>query len=171
MAMLPLTCSAHVLKIGEPLPHVAIAETGIAVLEGESVRYQPWNIAELTKGQPHLVQSMAARPVAAEMSKAFTDQFDGSDIHVTKIVNADDAPFGAGMFISGSIEKTKLSNPAIDSVIDDDGEFVAAIQQDEANSLVILLDQSSNVVYFKEGAIGDKEAQKVKSLIAQLADK
>lgn len=159
-AMTSGIASAHVLEVGQPLPTAIVGEGGIATIVDGEVEFQEWSTDTLKDG---IILAMAGRPVSSKMaSDELKAKLNAAGVYT--VINSDDAPFGAGMFITGSIKEGKLATPSLNSVKDDDGELFAEWEL-ATESLALIAVKDGKVVFVQEGNITDAEGEKAISMI------
>lgn len=152
--------NAHIIEVGKPLPNVNVSEGGIAMITGGDIEYQEWSTDSITDG---IVIAQAARPVVQEMlTEDFMSKVKKMGGYV--IINADDAPFGAGMFIEKSISEGKLAIPKGNSIMDDDGEVLATWELEEESVAVIVV-KNSKVAYISEGALTANQESEILGMV------
>nr|WP_255724933.1 YtfJ family protein [Photobacterium sp. OFAV2-7] len=159
--------SAASFSAGDALPVTAIDAGGIAVIKGDDVEFKAWSTSDI---MPGVVFAQAARPEANELiSPEFKAKIEGmKNIKVYSIVNADDAPFGAGMFIEGAIKEGKLAKPVVEAIIDEDGEIFENWELEESSLAVIVMGADGKVAYVSEGKVGSSEEAKILEAISAL---
>lgn len=154
--------NAHILEEGQTLPSVTVDSSGIATLMNGAVEYKEWSTDEFKNG---VIIAQAARPVAAEMlPEGFADKVKASGEQGVVILNSDDAPFGAGMFISNVVEEGKIAAPKSQTVVDEDGVVAEEWELEEASSIVIAV-QDGKVAFINEGELSPEQASKALSFI------
>ncbi|MGF1760957.1 YtfJ family protein [Photobacterium sagamiensis] len=161
-ALIPTIASAHNIEVGKVLPAATVSEGGIASVSGDDVDFNKWNTAQLPTSGTTVIIAAAARPSANEMTpEDLNEKLENSkNIKYYKLVNGDDAPFGAGVFIKGAIKDGKVAKPNVETVLDDNGEvFYEWDLQPESSAVVVLKD--GKVAYVHEGTITDAEKSEV----------
>lgn len=160
------TAHAHTIEVGKALPNINITDGGLASITGEDVSFSEWSISDISNTGTAVIIASAARPKASDLTPVdLVESLESNkDIKLYKIVNSDDAPFGAGMFIKGAIKKGKIAKPSVESVLDEDGEVFSEWElQEESSTIVVLKD--GKVAYVHEGLVTDNEKSKVMSLM------
>ena len=157
--------SANTIELGKALPNVDIVAGGITSVSGDDVSFSKWSVSDLPTAGTTVIIASAARPAANEMTPADLIEYleTNSSIKLYKVVNSDDAPFGAGMFIEGAIKDGKLAKPQTEVVLDEDGDLFSEWELEEEGSLIVVL-KRGKVVYSHEGIVGSAEKAKVMSL-------
>ncbi|MGF1760117.1 hypothetical protein L4D76_19710 [Photobacterium sagamiensis] len=165
LAFLPSIASAHNVEVGKALPSATVSEGGIASLSGGEVNFAEWSADQIPSTGTVVIIASAARPAASEMTPA--DLIESLEINKSvklfKIINSDDAPFGAGMFIEGAVKDGKIENPSVEAVIDEDGELFYEWDLKPENSLIAVV-KNGKVAYAHEGVVGDAEKSEVLKL-------
>ena len=155
--------NAHTVSLGESLPSVSVEAGGIIDTNGD---FTEWSTDKIEKSGTVAIIASAARPEANEMTpeQLVKDLEGNKSIKLYKIVNSDDAPFGAGMFIEGAVKDGKVATPHVESVLDEDGEFFAEVAAEEASSLFIVL-KDGKVTYVHEGPVGATDEKAIREAI------
>jgi len=149
------------LAVGDTLPPLRVEDLGELQIEGESIRYAPWQSDALT-GKVQVVQYMAARLSAKSVNEPFTDRLRDSGIpfdryHMTTIVNLDDALFGTRGMVMGELEKNKKRYFRSSIVADARGLGLKAWGLASGTSAIILLGTDGRVHFFREGSMTQDE--------------
>jgi YtfJ family uncharacterized protein len=168
--LLALQC-AGVLAVapGDALPPVRIAESGELRLEGEQLRFAPWDTHALG-GKLQIIQYLAARKSSQDINRPFTDRLKASGIplehyHLTTIVNLDDAMFGTRGFVMSELERNKRRYFRSTIVADDGGIGRTAWGLAEKSSAIFVLDAEGRVLFFREGAMTEAEIEHVLDML------
>jgi len=166
---MPSLCFAHNIKLNHELPKVTINSHGELLLKDNDVVYEKWNTKQL-QGKVRVIQAIAGRSASKEMNaplmKAITAQnFDVKDYQTTTIINQDDAMWGTGGFVKSSAEDSKKEFSWSSLVLDEDGAAAKAWQLKQENSMIIIVDKSSKVIYVNEGALSTDEIKNAISTI------
>ncbi|MFD1804289.1 YtfJ family protein [Mixta tenebrionis] len=170
---LPFFAPAHNFVTGERVAPVGVAERGELLLhQGEPV-WRSWNSARLS-GTPGVVLHMAGRLSAKSLNAPLIDAihqaaFPTDKLHLTTIVNTDDAIPGSALFVRRSLEQSKRQSPAARFVVDERGVVSRAWRLAAGGSAVVVLDRTGRVCFAKDGALTPAEVQRVMLLLRQLA--
>lgn len=158
------------ITLGEPLPPLTIDDRGELVLDDEEVRYASWQLPD-GLGKPHVVQYMAGTMKARAQTRPFTDSLEASipyeKIHVTTLINLDQALWGTTGFVVGKAKSNKRKYPASTIVLDEEGLGQEAWRLSPKQAAVVILDAGGSVLYFKEGAMSEEDIQHTLTLIRQ----
>jgi hypothetical protein len=157
------------VSTGNPLPQLRVEKLGEMHVEGEDVRYAPWDSGAL-RGKVQVVQYMAARPGSRDLNKPFTDRLRDSGIpiehyHVTTIVNLDDALFGSRGIVVSELEKNKKRYYRSSIVADEGGLGLEAWRLAPKSSAIIILDAEGRVAFFRDGAMSVEEIEQALALV------
>jgi len=163
------SCQALALELNQPLPKVEIAQKGEVLLEGENIRYTAWESAQLT-GKVRIVQHMAGKPAAKKINEPLIEgikaaKFDQEKYQTTTIINASDAVWGTSALITGKAEKNKALYPWSSIVVDEKGQVRNAWKLEKDSSAIAVLNQSGEVLFFKDGALTPEEVKSVLELV------
>jgi len=169
LCCVPILCFAHNIKLNHELPKITINSHGELLLKDNDVLYEKWNTKQL-RGKVRVIQAIAGRSASKEMNaplmKAITAQnFDVKDYQTTTIINQDDAMWGTGGFVKSSAEDSKKEFSWSSLVLDEDGAAAKAWQLKQENSMIIIVDKSSKVIYVNEGALSTDEIKNAISTI------
>ncbi|OAT27099.1 YtfJ family protein [Proteus myxofaciens] len=134
--------------------------------------YQNWN-SSLLNGKVRAIQHIAGRSKAKEMNAPFIDavkqaKFPQESYQTTTIINTDDAIFGTGPFVRGSVEDSKKEFPWSQFIVDADGVAQKSWGLEKENSAIIILDKQGKVRFVKEGILSGAEITKSINLINDL---
>jgi YtfJ family uncharacterized protein len=160
---------AAAIGTGDVLPPLRVEKLGELHVDGEEVRYAPWDSGAL-QGMVQVVQYMAARPGSRDLNKPFTDRLKDSGIpiehyHVTTIVNLDDALFGSRGIVVSELEKNKKRYYRSSIVADEAGLGLEAWRLAPKSSAIIILDAGGRVAFFREGAMSAQEIEQALALV------
>lgn len=168
--MLSSTVFASQIQLNQPVPAVSVSDKGEVVLNNEGkFSYQNWQSQQLA-GKVRTVQHIAGRSSAKELNAPLIEaikkaQFPHDSYQTTSIINADDAIFGTGVFVSNSVEDSKKEFPYSQFIVDSDGVVKKAWDLVPESSAIIILDKKGNVLFFKDGALTEAETNNVIKLI------
>lgn len=170
---LPGLAAAHNFVVGKAVSPIAISDGGELLLgDDDSIRYQPWNSAQLT-GKVRIVQYIAGRKSAKKKNSLLikaVDQahFPGDVFQPTTIVNTDDVIFGTRYFVRGKIEKNKRRYAWAQFIIDGGGVGRNRWQLPEESSTIFVLNHQGQIVWAKDGGLTEKEVSEVITLLWKL---
>ena len=154
---LPAGFAGAEISLGEPLPPLTIEERGELLPAG--------------LGKPHVLQYMAGTMKARNQTRPFTDSLEANipyeKIHVTTLINLDQALWGTTGFVVGKAKSNKQQYPHATIVLDEDGLGQQAWQLPPKGAAVVILDAGGSVLYFKEGAMSEEDIQQTLTLIQQ----
>lgn len=164
------TAFAGQIQLNQPVPTVAVTDKGEMRLSQEGkFSYQEWKSQQLP-GKVRTIQHIAGRSSAKELNAPLIEaikkaSFPHDRYQTTSIINADDAIFGTGVFVSNSVEDSKKEFPYSQFIVDSDGVVKQAWSLAPESSAIIILNKQGNVLYFKDGALTAPEVNKVIELI------
>ncbi|MEY1579688.1 YtfJ family protein [Providencia manganoxydans] len=167
---LSLTAFASQIQLNQPVPAVTVTDKGEMLLNQEGkFSYQEWKSQQLP-GKVRTIQHIAGRSSAKELNAPLIEaikkaSFPHDSYQTTSIINADDAIFGTGVFVSNSVEDSKKEFPYSQFIVDSDGVVKQAWSLAPESSAIIILNKQGNVLYFKDGALTAPEINKVIELI------
>lgn len=166
LSLSPSLLHAHNLVVGEPILSTVVSEGGMASLSGEEINFLKWSPSDISFDKTVVIVASAARPEANAMmpEDLFNSLKKADNVSVYKIVNSDDAPFGAGMFIEGAIKKGKAAEPESNVVLDEDGELFNFWDLQEESSMIAII-KDGKVAYVIEGTIGNAEKTKILDMV------
>ena len=109
-----------------------------------------------------MIQAIAGRSASKEMNAPFmksitAQKFDTKDYQTTTIINQDDAMWGSGGFVKSSAQDSKKEFSWSSLVLDENGVAAKAWQLKKENSIIIIVDKSSKVIFVHEGALSKDE--------------
>ncbi|WP_140181073.1 YtfJ family protein [Providencia stuartii] len=164
------TAFASQIQLNQPVPAVTVTDKGEMLLNQEGkFSYQEWKSQQLP-GKVRTIQHIAGRSSAKELNAPLIEaikkaSFPHDSYQTTSIINADDAIFGTGVFVSNSVEDSKKEFPYSQFIVDSDGVVKQAWSLAPESSAIIILSKQGNVLYFKDGALTAPEINKVIELI------
>ena len=166
---LPGLAAAHNFVVGKAVSPIAISDGGELVLNDDSIRYQPWNSAQLA-GKVRIVQYIAGRKSAKKKNSPLIKaveqaHFPGDVFQPTTIVNSDDVIFGTRYFVRGKIEKNKRRYAWAQFIIDGGGVGRNRWQLPEESSTIFVLNHQGQIVWAKDGGLTEKEVSEVIKLL------
>lgn len=172
LSFLPFVTSANTFVMGQHLPLAVIIDDGVIHYAGGEFSYQPWNSATLT-GKVRVLLHLAGRLSAKEENALLTEKLQAANLprerfQTTLIVNTHDAIPGSSLFVRASLKSSKKQSPWSQFIIDNSGEARRTWQLKEGGSAVVVLDQSGNIRFYKEGALSPLEVNRVMSLLSTL---
>jgi YtfJ family uncharacterized protein len=158
------------ITVGSPLPSLTITDRGELVLKDDEILYEPWVLPQGI-GKVHVVQYMAGRMSARGQTKPFTDRLESDlpdeSVHVTTVINLDDAIWGSTGFVVGEIKSNKRKYPDATMVLDEEGTGRTTWGLQLKVATTVVLDPGGSVLYFKEGAMSETEIESTLELIRQ----
>ncbi|KAA1051656.1 YtfJ family protein [Pseudocitrobacter sp. 73] len=166
---LPGLAAAHNFVVGKAVSPIAISDGGELVLNDDSIRYQPWNSAQLA-GKVRIVQYIAGRKSAKKKNSLLIKavekaHFPDDVFQPTTIVNTDDVIFGTSYFVRGKIEKNKRRYAWAQFIIDGGGVGRNSWQLPEESSTIFVLNHQGQIVWAKDGGLTEKEVSEVIKLL------
>ncbi|MBU2970974.1 YtfJ family protein [Pseudoalteromonas sp. C2R02] len=169
LCCVPNLCFAHNIKLNKVLPQVEVKTHGELLLKDNDVVYEKWNTKQL-QGKVRVIQAIAGRSASKEMNaplmKSITAQkFDTKDYQTITIINQDDAMWGTGGFVKSSAQDSKKEFSWSSLVLDENGAAAKAWQLKKENSIIIIVDKSSKVIFVHEGALSKDEIKNAISTI------
>jgi uncharacterized protein len=171
LALLGMAAHARAFQPGDTLPPLRVEELGEMHIDGEAIRFDPWQ-SDALRGKVQVLQYMAARMSAKSLNQPFTDRLRDSGIpdehfHVTTIVNLDDALFGTRGIVMGELEKNKKRYFRSSIVADAHGLGLKAWGLAPKSSAIILLGADGRVSFFREGAMTPVEIEHALRLVRE----
>ncbi len=168
-ALLLAAPAAQALQPGDPLPTLEVRKPGEILIENGEPRFRPWQSSALGD-RLHIVQYMAARMSARNLSKPFTDRLEASGIpysryHISTVVDLDDALFGTRGMVLSELEKNKRKYALSTIVADESGRGRELWGLEESSSAVIILDTAGRVLYFHQGKMQEDAVQRALTLV------
>jgi YtfJ family uncharacterized protein len=158
---------------GKPLPPLTIEARGELLLEQGEYRFTPWQLPG-GLGKPHIVQYMPGTMKARDQTRPFTDaleeQIPYDKIHMTSVINLDQAMWGTTGFVIGKLESNKERYPASTIVLDEEGLGQQAWALSPKQAVVVILDAGGSVLFFKEGAFSEQDIEETLSLLRQMIE-
>ncbi|MEQ4924078.1 YtfJ family protein [Proteus hauseri] len=165
---------AHNITENTPLPAVTVSDKGELLYDSATNKfsYQNWN-SGLFSGKVRTVQHIAGRSKAKEMNAPLIEaikqaKFPQESYQTTTIINTDDATFGTGPFVRGSVEDSKKEFPWSQFIVDADGLVLKGWGLEKENSAIIVLDKQGKVRFVKEGVLSGAEITTAINLINDL---
>lgn len=165
---------AHNITENTQLPAVTVSDKGELLYDTATNKfsYQNWD-SGLLSGKVRTVQHIAGRSKAKEMNAPLIDaikqaKFPQGSYQTTTIINTDDAVFGTGPFVRGSVEDSKKEFPWSQFIVDADGMALKGWGLEKESSAIIVLDKKGNVRYVKEGVLSGAELTTAINLINDL---
>lgn len=163
------------IRVGKPLPSLAIPEKGELVLIDNKIQYRPWHSSALANdshSRVHIVQYLAGRLSASKLNEPFTDQLDAKDYPtdkhlVTTIINTSDALWGTAGFVTSELKSNKIRHPHASLVADSQGIGAKTWQLKPQGSAVAVVAPSGEVLFYKDGVLNRQEIDQVLSLVEQ----
>lgn len=167
---LPATFASAEIALGAPLPPLTIEQRGELLVEDDEVSYAPWHLPN-SLGKPHVLQYMAGTMKARDQTRPFTDSLEANipyeKIHVTTLINLDEALWGTTGFVVGKAKSNKQKYPHSTIVLDEEGLGQEAWQLSPKQAAVVILDAGGSVLYFQEGVMSEEDIQHTLTLIRQ----
>lgn len=166
-----VTVRAEPIAVGAPLPALAIEKPGELTLQGDDIRFAPWDSSQLS-GRVHVLQYLAGRMAASKLNEPLTDRLDAEDFptdqhRVTTIINLDDALWGTGGFVMGELKSNKRRYPEAGIIADGSGLGLRTWQLEANSSAIAVLDADGMVRFYRQGALSSAEIEQVVALIRQ----
>ena len=156
------------LEIGQSLPTLEIDSRGELLLADDEYSYQAWQVP-MEMDKPQVIQYLAGRKSARAQSKPFTDRLEQDlpegSVHVTTVINLDDAMWGTSGFVLSEVKKSKRKYPMSTIVLDEDGTGLQTWQLQEGGANILVLNASGTVLYMKQGAMSEGEIESTLEMI------
>jgi len=155
------------------VPAVSVTDKGELILNNEDkLDYQPWKSQQLV-GKVRTVQHIAGRSSAKELNTPLIEAIKQAKLphdtyQTTTIINTDDAIFGTGPFVRGSVEDSKKEFPWSQFIVDADGVAQKGWGLEKESSAIIVLDKQGKVRFVKEGVLSGAEITSAINLINDL---
>ncbi len=166
-----LQADTSAIQTGATLPSLSINDKGELMLSGDDISYKPWSSNELANGQKvQILQYLAARSSASKINEPFTDRLEQEKLstdthHVTTIINASDAIWGTGGFVSGELKSNKKKYPRSSLVDDAEGKGAKTWKLEAESSAIAILSPTGKVLFFKQGALSPAEIDSTVTLV------
>ncbi len=158
------------IALGAPLPPLVIDERGELLYEADEFSYVPWQLPT-NLGKPHVLQYMAGTMRARNQTRPFTDALEENiphgQVHVTSVVNLDQAMWGSSGFVIGKLKSNKEKYPDSTIVLDEEGVGQKTWNLAPKEAAILVLDAGGSVLYFNEGAMSDEDIEETLALIRQ----
>lgn len=173
LCLSPLMASAHNFVIGQPVPPVAISDSGEMLLNDDgSFSYRPWKSAQFA-GKIRIVQYIAGRTSAKKKNSFLIKAVKAADFpedrfQPTTMVNTDDAIPGSGFFVRGKLEKNKRRYAWSQFIVDNQGIGQRTWHLKEESSTILVLDKEGRVRWAKDGALTDDEVYQVLDMVRDM---
>lgn len=165
---------AHNITENTTLPAITINDKGELLYDtaNDKFSYQNWNSGLLT-GKVRTVQHIAGRSKAKEMNAPLIEaiklaKFPQASYQTTTIINTDDAVFGTGPFVRGSVEDSKKAFPWSQFIVDAEGAALKGWGFEKESSAIVVLDKQGKVRFVKEGVLSGAEITSAINLINDL---
>ncbi len=165
---------AHNINEDTKLPAISVSDKGELLYDGakDKFSYQNWN-SGLLSGKVRTIQHIAGRSKAKEMNAPLIEaikqaKFPQNSYQTTTIINTDDAIFGTGPFVRGSVEDSKKEFPWSQFIVDADGVAQKGWGLEKESSAIIVLDKQGKVRFVKEGVLSGAEITSAINLINDL---
>ena len=162
-------------QLDQPLPPVQVEDRGEARVSGDEVVFVPWTSDSL-RGRWTLLQHLAARLGVDKLNRPAIDAVAAAvqnggyrPYQLVNIINVDDVAFGATGFAVSAIQSNKKKHAAF-PMIADRGLGAARWGLQPKTSAIFLLDEHNVVRFFREGALGPADVQRILELLALPAD-
>lgn len=153
------------IVIGQTIPEFEVVKGGVATPEG---KFEVWGSEELI-GKATFLAANAGHASANDMHHAVSTKLrESGEIRVAHIINAKDAPMGAGMFIKGEFKKGGINDTKNIYVMDGKGVIAKELDMAKKSSVVAVLNAEGVVVYTHEGTVGSAEEAKIMEAIASV---
>ncbi|MGF1760965.1 hypothetical protein L4D76_24195 [Photobacterium sagamiensis] len=153
------------LTVGQKLPEFEIAKGGVATPEG---KFEAWGSDELVGKATYLIAN-AGHAEANDMHQATSEKVQAAgDIRMCRIINAKDAPMGAGMFIKSEFKKGAKNDSANLYVMDGKGVIAKEFEMANKSAVTVVLNAEGVVVFAHEGAVDAGVEAKVMEAIASV---
>lgn len=164
-----LAPATQALQAGDTLPTLRVEKPGEILIENGERNFRPWQSGALGD-RLHIVQFMAARMSARNLSKPFTDRLETSGIpysryHISTVVDLDDALFGTRGMVLSELEKNKRKYALSTIVADESGRGRALWGLEESSSAVIILDTTGRVLFLHQGQMREDDIQRALALV------
>lgn len=157
-------------SLNNPLPELNIAEKGELLLENEVYRYRPWS-SQRSRGEVQVLQYIAANMGGKKLFKPFTDilsvEFPDGTIHVTTVINLDDAMWGTGGLVISELKSSKKKYPKSTIVLDEEGAGKKAWQLGKKGAVLAVIDKSGSVIYLTQKALSEQELISTLALVKE----
>lgn len=153
------------IVVGQKLPEIEIVKGGVATPEGA---FEAWGSDELV-GKATYLCANAGHGESNDMHQETSTKIqEAGEIRMCRIINAKDAPMGAGMFIKGEFKKGAAADANNLYVMDSKGVIAKEFGMQKKGSVVAVLDAEGTVVYTHEGTVGAEEEAKIMEAIASV---
>ena len=150
------------ITVGQALPEIEIVKGGVATPEG---KFEAWGSDELVGKATYLVAN-AGHAEANDMHQHLSEKVHAAgNIRMCRIINAKDAPMGAGMFIKSEFKKGAKNDAENLYVMDGKGVIAKKFEMESKSAVTVVLNAEGIVVFAHEGAIdADAEAKVIEKI-------
>lgn len=157
-------------SLNEPLPQLTIEDKGELLLEGDEFSYGSWSSGE-NRGEVQVLQYIPGTLGGKKLFKPFTDmlkvEFPDGSLHVTTIINLDDAMWGTSGMIHSEIKTNKKEFPRSTFVLDKSGVGNKNWALANKGGVLAVVDKSGNVVYLTLEAISEQEVASAIAIVKE----
>jgi predicted transcriptional regulator len=154
------------LAIGDKLPEFEIIKEGVATENGKFVA---WGSDELF-GLPAYLVANGGHASANDMHQSTSTKIaEGGKIKMCRIINAKDAPLGAGMFIKREFKKGGSEDPANFYVMDGKGIVSDELGIEKKSAVTLITDADGTIRFVKYGQLNAADESDILSLVEAIA--
>ena len=170
LVLIAVAADAQPPILNNPLPELNIADKGELLLENEEYRYRPWSSLS-SRGEVQVLQYIAGTMGGKKLFKPFTDilgvEFPNGIIHVTTVINLDDAMWGTGGLVISELKSSKKKYPKSTIVLDEEGAGKKAWQLGKKGAVLAVIDKSGSVIYLTRKALSEQEIISTLALVKE----
>ena len=179
VVLFPTFTNASPIEQGQTLPEVSVPQeghTGEITLVDSAISYAPWTSVGATfQDKVRVVFPMAGRRSAQEINDPLLQaiiaaQFNPAAYQTVVILNFNDIVPGTGFLVRAQAEQNKTKFPYASIVIDGEGAVQQTWELDLQSSAVIVLDETGEVLFFKDGELTAQEVENVITMVKTRVD-
>lgn len=153
------------IVVGQQFPEFEITKGGLTTASGA---FEVWGTDELM-GKATLVIANAGHASANDMHHHITSKiFDARSIRLCRIINAKDAPMGAGLFIKNEFKKGAKNDSENLYVMDSKGLIATELDMEKKSAVVSIIDAEGKVLFAHEGMLNPEHETEMLNIIETL---
>lgn len=149
------------IETGKTLPVLELDNQGELLLTENRVDFQTWQSASKAKEEVQIIRYLPGTRSAQQAFKSITDllteKYDSSKLHVTTIINLDDALWGTKSLVVSEAKKKKRLHPHSTMVLDEEGLGKQNWGLGEDSLAFMVVDSTNTVRYFVDSSMTKRE--------------